>query len=293
MDIETEDTQEEPTTADPVADEPEAEESVTAKSEEEATLEKADIEELDRASEAASQKRKRVIAASVAAFLLVCLVVLGAGVANGWFVESDLSQTAGETSDHPQAKPPTTATSTTGASHSQTSGTGAAAGTGSSGSTNSTGSAGNAGTAGNANSTGSAGSQSSNSSSNPGGAGTVDPAPPIPDPVPEPSPEPAYITVSVYVDSSNAASLGYPACLASTSVTLYPGASVYDALVATGVGVGGSSDYVRSIGGLAEFQAGPTSGWTYSVNGYSPGYGCGSYLLYGGESIYWCYVLSY
>jgi len=75
-------------------------------------------------------------------------------------------------------------------------------------------------------------------------------------------------------------------------VTLKPGASVYDALVATGVSVGGSSSYVRSIGGLAEFACGAGSGWLYLVNGTSPGYSAGSYVLYGGESITWVYTLN-
>ncbi|MCL2492386.1 MAG: DUF4430 domain-containing protein [Coriobacteriia bacterium] len=108
---------------------------------------------------------------------------------------------------------------------------------------------------------------------------------------PPPPPAPATITVSVYIDSSAAASYGWPACMASTSVTLAPGSSVYDALCATGVGVGGSNNYVSSINGLAEFSCGPSSGWIYYVNGSSPGYGCGSYTLYGGESISWSYTL--
>ncbi|WP_146007929.1 DUF4430 domain-containing protein, partial [Raoultibacter massiliensis] len=117
-----------------------------------------------------------------------------------------------------------------------------------------------------------------------------DPAP-APAPEPAPAPAPATITVSVYVDSSRAASYGYSSCLASASVTVPQGATVYDALAATGVSVGGSSSYVSSIGGLAEFSCGANSGWLYYVNGYSPGYGPGSYALSGGESITWVYTL--
>lgn len=122
------------------------------------------------------------------------------------------------------------------------------------------------------------------------------PAPaPAPAPAPQPEPEPAppapsTVTVSVYIDSSRAASSGYPASLGGGTVTLSQGSSVYDALVATGVGVGGSSSYVSSIGGLAEFACGPGSGWLYFVNGSSPGYGSGSYILNGGENITWIYT---
>lgn len=117
------------------------------------------------------------------------------------------------------------------------------------------------------------------------------PAPaPAPEPEPEPAPAPATITVSVYIDSSRATSYGWPSSLGGGTVTLNQGASVYDALVATGASVGGSSSYVRSIGGLAEFACGKGSGWLYFVNGVAPNYGCGSYLLQGGESITWMYT---
>ena len=79
--------------------------------------------------------------------------------------------------------------------------------------------------------------------------------------------------------------------MASTSVTLNQGASVYDALCATGVTIGGSSSYVSAINGLAEKACGSGSGWLYFVNGSSPGYGCGSYILNGGESISFTYTL--
>ncbi|MFQ9178621.1 MAG: DUF4430 domain-containing protein [Eggerthella lenta] len=101
---------------------------------------------------------------------------------------------------------------------------------------------------------------------------------------------PSTVTVSVYIDSSRAASYGYPSSLGGGTVTLNQGASVYDALCATGASVGGSSSYVSSIGGLAEFACGPGSGWLYFVNGSSPGYGCGSYILSGGENITWIYT---
>ncbi|MCL2024577.1 MAG: DUF4430 domain-containing protein [Coriobacteriia bacterium] len=106
-----------------------------------------------------------------------------------------------------------------------------------------------------------------------------------------PPPAPATITVSVTVDGSRAA--GYSATMVSQSVTIRQGASVYDALAATGIAVGWSSGYVRAIGGLAEFQFGAGSGWVYFVNGSRPGIGAGSYILHGGESIRWVYTLDF
>ena len=81
--------------------------------------------------------------------------------------------------------------------------------------------------------------------------------------------------------------------MANTTVTLPAGSSVYDALCAAGVTVGGSSTYVRSINGLAEFDCGKNSGWTYSVDGVQPQKSCGRYTLSGGESIVWLYTCDY
>ncbi|EKN63032.1 DUF4430 domain-containing protein [Schinkia azotoformans] len=52
----------------------------------------------------------------------------------------------------------------------------------------------------------------------------------------------------------------------------------------------GSSGYVIAIDGLAEFDHGPTSGWKYSVNGYFPSGGAGSYKLSNGDQLEWVYV---
>lgn len=53
----------------------------------------------------------------------------------------------------------------------------------------------------------------------------------------------------------------------------------------------GSAGYVIAIDGLAEFDHGPTSGWKYSVNGYFPSSGAGSYKLSNGDQLEWVYVL--
>ena len=84
--------------------------------------------------------------------------------------------------------------------------------------------------------------------------------------------------------------MGYESCFASCDVTLPEGASVYDALVATGVSFDYSSGYVSSINGLAELDGGSMSGWLFQVDGEYPSVGCESYELSGGEQIVWIYI---
>ncbi|MDO5118222.1 MAG: DUF4430 domain-containing protein [Eggerthellaceae bacterium] len=110
-----------------------------------------------------------------------------------------------------------------------------------------------------------------------------------PEPEPEPEPEDATISIHVLVDASNAGR-GY---FFDATVELNEGATVYDALIATGLSFGGNSEYVRSINGLAEFDAGKTSGWMYSVNGNVPMTPCGGYTLSAGDNVRWYYVTNY
>ena len=51
-----------------------------------------------------------------------------------------------------------------------------------------------------------------------------------------------------------------------------------------------NSAYVEGIGNLYEFDCGSLSGWTYSVNGWFPNYGCSRYLLTDGDRIEWRYT---
>lgn len=103
--------------------------------------------------------------------------------------------------------------------------------------------------------------------------------------------QPATITVHVAIDSSRAVPFGYPSSLGGGTVELREGASVYDALCATGVAVGGSSSYVSSIGGLSEFACGSGSGWLYFVNGVSPSVGCNSAYVQNGDTVTWIYTI--
>lgn len=104
------------------------------------------------------------------------------------------------------------------------------------------------------------------------------------------SPAPASIAVSVVVDSSAAASLGFPATMAEDALELPEGATAYDALAATGLSLEGSSSYVSAINGLAEKMMGGTSGWTYTVNGAMPMTAASNYVLHEGDAVRWIYV---
>ena len=52
----------------------------------------------------------------------------------------------------------------------------------------------------------------------------------------------------------------------------------------------GSTVYVSGIDGLKEFDHGPSSGWTYKVNGTPPNIGAGAYRLKAGDQVIWYYV---
>ncbi len=97
------------------------------------------------------------------------------------------------------------------------------------------------------------------------------------------------LTVTVTVDGSAAG-----AGSSSAAVALEQGATVYDALKATGVSINATDTqygiYVSSIGGLAEKEHGSSSGWMYSVNGVTPMTSCGNYTLKNGDSVVWYYV---
>lgn len=97
------------------------------------------------------------------------------------------------------------------------------------------------------------------------------------------------VTVSITVDGSSAG-----AGSSSATLTLPAGATVYDALASCGVSFNakatGYGMYVSSIAGLAEKEHGGMSGWMYSVNGSVANIACSSYVLSGGESIYWWYA---
>lgn len=82
----------------------------------------------------------------------------------------------------------------------------------------------------------------------------------------------------------------------SYAVSLNPGATAYDALVATGASVNARSTamgvYVAAINGYAEKDQGGESGWKYAVNGSYPNYSAGVCTLSDGDAVTWVYVTS-
>lgn len=54
-----------------------------------------------------------------------------------------------------------------------------------------------------------------------------------------------------------------------------------------------NSSYIEGIGNLYEFDCGEQSGWTYKVNGISPGYGCSQYKIKNNDVIEFIYICSY
>ena len=91
--------------------------------------------------------------------------------------------------------------------------------------------------------------------------------------------------------------------LPAQTVTFYEGESVFDVLqrVCREHGIqleaswtpGYNSAYVEGIGNLYEKDCGELSGWTYSVNGWQPNYGCSRYQLKQGETVEWRYTCAY
>lgn len=54
-----------------------------------------------------------------------------------------------------------------------------------------------------------------------------------------------------------------------------------------------NSAYVEGINNIYEFDCGALSGWTYSVNGVFPHYGCSAYYPEDGDEILWHYTCEY
>lgn len=95
------------------------------------------------------------------------------------------------------------------------------------------------------------------------------------------------VSIQFSVDSSNAdGSVSY-----GSAMTLPEGATVYDALAATGLSYTGYG-YIEEIGGLWEKDFGAKSGWKYYVNGSAPMMSCVDYVLKDGDSVQWVYVLN-
>ena len=83
----------------------------------------------------------------------------------------------------------------------------------------------------------------------------------------------------------------------TADVDLSEGATVYDALVATGADVNASDSdygmYVQGINGLATGDFGDMSGWMFEVNGEMAEVGCSQYELKDGDVVTWTYVTEF
>jgi len=113
---------------------------------------------------------------------------------------------------------------------------------------------------------------------------------------------PQTITVSIEIEARTAHASN-PAALAGIShnggvilarrnVTVPAGASVRDALNATGVRVNASGALVTGIGGLSMNDFGNQSGWMFSVNGQFPNTSANAKRLNAGDSVAWRYTLN-
>lgn len=244
---------------------------------------------------------KRILSVCFAVTLLLCLSACGKTIGTGGdkpeggviqesvIASPDTASTAKDTKDNKETKDETTTAA--GNSSGQQANTGGTSNTGTN--TGGTASGGNAaGTGTNTNSGGAAaGSGSSGGSSQqptqtPTEAPTQPPTEaPTQPPTEAPTEPPAPTwTISVSVDAGV-----YGGVFGGGTFTFYYQPTAFDALVATGLSYTGSSYYVSSINGLAEFDHGRYSGWLYAVNGYEPNVGCGSYYLNNGDYVYWHY----
>ncbi len=111
-------------------------------------------------------------------------------------------------------------------------------------------------------------------------------------PAPQPeAPQRDVVTVTISVTS---VTVGNPVSAGPLQFTFERGATVLDALVATGLSVNASNSgfgtYVSAIGGLAEDPSKGAWGWKYSVNGVDGQMSSGLYKLNDGDVIEWRYV---
>lgn len=80
----------------------------------------------------------------------------------------------------------------------------------------------------------------------------------------------------------------------SKAVTLQGGDTVYSVLTRSGAAVSaGNSQYGIYVNGINGRFASGSSGWMYSVNGYTPNVGCGSYSVSSGDNIRWYWDSAY
>lgn len=76
-------------------------------------------------------------------------------------------------------------------------------------------------------------------------------------------------------------------------ISLNEGASVYDALIESGldldVGSMSGSVYIDGISGIVASKVSPISGWLYTVNGKMPSVAADAYTLEDGDEVVWTF----
>ncbi|MBN2131570.1 MAG: DUF4430 domain-containing protein [Sedimentisphaerales bacterium] len=117
----------------------------------------------------------------------------------------------------------------------------------------------------------------------------------------QPAEDPYPLSCTFLIDCSNAVKAGAASngtILGRQTVEFKEGETIFAVLkrmladkgISLSSRASGSSVYIVAVNGLAEFDAGPTSGWMYSVNGWYPSYSCGSYELEDGDAVEWRYT---
>ena len=82
--------------------------------------------------------------------------------------------------------------------------------------------------------------------------------------------------------------------LYEASSTAKKGATVYDALIDTGldltVTTSSGTTYIDGIEGIVASEVGPNAGWLFTVNGESPNVGADAYQIADGDEIVWTFT---
>ena len=178
---------------------------------------------------------------------------------------------------------------------SSSSGSGGSSGSGSSGGSSSGGGSSNQGSGQGSTQSGGSGSSGGNS----GGSGTGSSGSTGNNSTQTPAPQTITVSIEICARLAHAAD---PAAVAGISnagvilprrnVTVPTGASVRQALDATGVRLNARGAYIAGIGGLSEGDLGPQSGWMFSVNGAFSSQSASAHRLNAGDVIAWRYTIN-
>ena len=103
-----------------------------------------------------------------------------------------------------------------------------------------------------------------------------------------------HVSITLEVDASMAKEAGadvsaIEGIAGPVEHELAEGSTAYDALVASGAEIEGTSSYVTSIDGISEDVAGKSSGWMYEVNGETPMVSADECILKENDAVRWYY----